>query len=81
MIYGLYDDDDEDRVLGWYSKDELLKLIQEQKPKYSRNNLNCFLSLLRNHRIDGIKYRGKTYKVYELKDFTIEELMEKRNEL
>ena len=79
MIYGLYDD--KDRVLGWYNKDELLQLIQAYKPYYDRNNLNCFLSLLRTGRIDGIKYRGKTYKVYELKDFTIEELMEKRNEL
>ncbi len=76
LIYGLYDE--EDNVLGWYNRKELLALLHEYKPYYDHRNLDCTLSLLRLGRIDGIKYKGKTYKVYTLEDVTPEELMEKR---
>ena len=78
MIYGLYDDE-EDEVLGWYNKKELLDLIQEYKPYYDRNNLNCTLSLFRRGRIDGINYKGKKYKMYILEDIPKEELEEVSN--
>ena len=74
MIYGLYDE--EENVLGWYTRKELLELMHVYKPYYNHNNLNCTLSLLRLGRIDGVKYKGKTYKIYVLEDIPKEELEE-----
>ena len=77
-IYGLYDEET-DSVLGWYDKQELFELMKAYKPTYNRDNMNCLVSLLRYHRIDYIKYRGKKYRVYVMEDVTKEELMEGRS--
>lgn len=77
MIYGLYDEET-DNVLGWYDKKQLFELIKMDRPRYNRNNINCLVSLLRYHRIDYIKLKGKKYRVYMMNDLTKEELCERR---
>lgn len=60
-IYALYDD--EDRILGVYTRDELKELLN-----MNENTFVCTIWRIKKGQRDGIYYKGEKYRVFIYKE-------------